>query len=68
MSYISVDMPFLTKKRAKIEKEKNDQTGTQTNFPEYSRLLVLLSTGNGVFFILGTNQITKLLFIPIKGP
>ena len=37
-----------------MEKEKNDQTGTQTKFPEYSRLPVLLSTANGAFFILGT--------------
>ena len=49
----SVDMSFLTKKRAKIEK-KNDQTGTHTNFPDYSRLPVLLTTGNGASFILGT--------------
>ena len=56
-------MSFLTKKRAKTEKEKkNDQTGTQTNCPEYSRLPVLLSTGNGAFFILGTHLNANLLW------
>ena len=54
MATDSSDRVIMGKKRAKIEKEKNDQTGTQTYFTEYSRIPVLLSTGNGAFFILGT--------------